>query len=281
MEVGIFKRLGLECTFPRLETGGPEAVAGIVRGDWEFAETGSAPYAHAALDGKDTTILLAALAPLPTGMPILIRPEISDRSQLDGRRLGVLTDAGQVAISVRSALRTWGISATLVPLGTFGAIYAALASGEIDAGAFTVDYRFLGPRELGLRVLDTPSPGHVPVVVGCSRRLIAADRHLVARVVQGYVEAIHYFKTKRSDVIPVLQRFLMFKDRSAVEEAYAFYAPLLQPLPRPSAAGLQTLLQDLWRNRSSSVPLSPTDLIDSSFLDELEQARFIATLYGR
>jgi hypothetical protein len=73
----------------------------------------------------------------------------------------------------------------------------------------------------------------------------------------------------------------MFKDRSAVEEAYAFYAPLLQPLPRPSAAGLQTLLQDLWRNRSSSVPLSPTDLIDSSFLDELEQARFIATLYGR
>jgi ABC-type nitrate/sulfonate/bicarbonate transport system substrate-binding protein len=281
MEVGIFKRLGLECTFPRLETGGPEAVAGVVRGDWEFAETGSAPYAQVALDGKDTTILLAAVGPLPIGLPILTRPEISDPRQLDGKRLGVLTDAGQIAISVRSALQTWGVSATLVPLGTFGAIYAALGSGEIDAGAFTVDYRFLGPGELGLNALDTPSPGHVPVVVGCSRRLIAADRTLVAKVVQGYVEAIHFFKTKHSDVIPLLQQFLMFKDRNAVEEAYRFYAPLLQPLPRPSAAGLRTLLQDLRRNQPSAVLLSPTDLVDSSFLDEFEQAGLIETLYGR
>src|SRR4026209_2306790 len=96
-EVGIFKRLGLECTFPRLETGGPEAVAGVVRGDWEFAETGSAPYVQAALDGRDPTFLLAALAPLSTGLPILTRPAIYDPQQLDGKRLGVLTDTGQVA----------------------------------------------------------------------------------------------------------------------------------------------------------------------------------------
>jgi hypothetical protein len=83
MEVGIFERLGLDCTFPRLETGGPEAVAGIVRGDWEFAETGSAPYVQASLDGNATTILLAAVEPLPTGLPIdtprHIRPEPAGR----------------------------------------------------------------------------------------------------------------------------------------------------------------------------------------------------------
>jgi ABC-type nitrate/sulfonate/bicarbonate transport system substrate-binding protein len=181
---------------------------------------------------------------------------------------------------VRSALRTWGVSATLVPLGTFGAIYAALGSGEIDAGALSADYRFLGPRELGLRVLDTPAAGYVPVVVGCSRRLIATDRRLVAGVVQAYVDAIHFFKTKPREVIPVLQRFLMFKDRAAVEEAYGFYAPLLQRLPRPSAQGLLTLLQDLRRNRPSAASLSPADLVDPSFLDELKQAGYIESLYG-
>src|SRR4029450_2423141 len=99
-EVGIFKGLGLECTFPRLETGGPEAVAGILRGDWEFAETGSAPYVQAALDGQDTVILLAALAPLSTGLPILTRPAISDPHQLEGKRLGVSTNTGQLDSSV-------------------------------------------------------------------------------------------------------------------------------------------------------------------------------------
>ena len=281
MEVGIFKRPGLECTLPRLETGGPEAVAGVVRSDWEFAETGSAPYVQAALDGRDTVILLAAFAPLSTGLPILTHAAISNPHQLDGKRLGVLTDTGQVAISVRSALQTWGVSATLVPLGTFGAIYAALGSGEIAAGALSADYRFLGPRELGLRVHDRPSTGYVPVVVGCSRRFIAADRRLVASVVRGYVEAIHFFKTERSKVIPVLQRFLMFKDRTAVEEAYGFYAPLLQRLPRPSAQGPLTLLQDLLRNQPSVVPVSPTDMVEASFLDELEQAGFIETIYGK
>jgi hypothetical protein len=165
--------------------------------------------------------------------------------------------------------------------GTFGAIYAALRSGEIDAGALSADYRFLGPRELVLRVFDTPSPGHVPVVVGCSRRLIAADRRLVASVMQGYIEAVHFFKTKRLEVLPVLQEFLMFEDRTAVEDAHRFYAPLLQRLPRPSAQGLLTLLQDLQRSQPSTVLLSPTDIVDSSFLDEFERAGFVESIYGK
>jgi hypothetical protein len=73
----------------------------------------------------------------------------------------------------------------------------------------------------------------------------------------------------------------MFRDRTAVEEAYEFTAPLLQRLPRPSPHGLLTLLQDLRRNRPSAAPLSPEDLVDPSFLDELEQVGFIETLYGK
>jgi hypothetical protein len=110
-EVGIFERLGLDCTFPRLETGGPEAVAGVVRGDWEFAETGSAPYLQAALEGEDTTISSCRGGATPIGLPILTRPEISDPSQLDGTRLGVLTDSGQIAISLCAAPCKRGVSA--------------------------------------------------------------------------------------------------------------------------------------------------------------------------
>jgi ABC-type nitrate/sulfonate/bicarbonate transport system substrate-binding protein len=279
-EGGLFKRLGLEITFPRLETGGPEAVAGLARGDWEFAETGSAPFVQGILDGGDTVMLLAPMEPLSAGTPLLTRPEISAPHQLDGKSIGVLTETGQTAIAVRTALRTWGVTATLVPLGTFGQVYVSLGAGEIDAGALPFDYRFLGPREFGLNVIDTPSPGFVPVAFGCTRSLIRADRRLVAQVVQGCVEAIHFFKTSRSEAIPVLQQFLVFKDRRAVEDAYEFYAPRFQPVPRPSAAGIQSLLRELARRQPSADGLCATDVADTSLLDELERTGFIRALYG-
>jgi hypothetical protein len=49
-EAGIFKRLGLDVKFPAMETAGPEAAAGLVRRDWDFAEVGGAPIIQGVLD---------------------------------------------------------------------------------------------------------------------------------------------------------------------------------------------------------------------------------------
>ena len=48
----------------------------------------------------------------------------------------------------------------------------------------------------------------------------------MARLVRSYVETIHFFKTERNAVIPLLQQYLMFDDRAAVEFAYDFDEPL-------------------------------------------------------
>lgn len=280
-ESGIFRRMGLEVVFPKLETGGPEAAAGLIRGDWEFAETGSSPLIQGVLDGHDTVILLTPQAPSPSGTTsILARPAISEPSQLNGMRIGVLTESGQTTLSLRVALRTWGVTATPIPLGTFGKIYAALGSGEIDAGTLPFDYRFLGPREFGLNVIETPGTGFSPAAVGCTRRFIVANRSMVTRLVRGYVEGIHLFKTKPAEVIPLLQRFLGFQDRGAVEAAYDFYAPRFQPLPRPSASGLQKLLQELAVDRPGEDAPSLAAVSDGSFLDELERDGFVRDLYA-
>jgi ABC-type nitrate/sulfonate/bicarbonate transport system substrate-binding protein len=281
-EAGIFRRLGVEVAFPRIETGGPEAAAGLIRGDWELAEVGSSPLIQGVLDGHDTVIVLTPTAPSPIGATlVLARPGISEPNQLNGVRIGVLTETGQTTISLGVALRTWGVKATLVPLGAFGKIYAALGSGEIDAGTLPFDYRFLGPQEFGLNVIEMPGTGFSPAAVGCTRRLIAAKRSIVARLVRGYVEAIHLFKTKPAEVVPLLQRFLGFNDRAAVEAAYAFYAPRFQPLPRPSADGVQKLLQELAVKRPAAGALSLASVADVSFLDELEREGLVRNLYAK
>ncbi len=213
-------------------------------------------------------------------MPILARRSISRPAQLAGARIGVLSEIGQTGVTLHVALRAWGVTAALVSLETNAKIYGALAAGQIDAGVLPFDYRFRGPREFGLNVLDPPSTGFHTAVVGCTRRLIAADRSLVGRLVQGYVETIHFFKTKRAAVLPLLQKFLEFPDRRTVEEAYDFHVSRFQALPRPSPQAIQRLLDELALERPATEGLSPADIVDTSFLDDLERTGFVKKLYG-
>jgi len=280
MEAGIFERLELDVSFPAVETGGPEAAAGLARGDWEFAEMGTASLVESVLAGDEAVILLAPTVPSWTGVPILARRSISRPAQLAGARIGVLSEIGQTGITLHVALRAWGVTAALVSLETNAKIYGALAAGQIDAGVLPFDYRFRGPREFGLNVLDPPSTGFHTAVVGCTRRLIAADRLLVGRLVQGYVETIHFFKTKRAAVLPLLQKFLEFPDRRTVEEAYDFHVSRFQALPRPSPQAMQRLLDEVALERPGARGLSPADIVDTSFLDDLERTGFVKKLYG-
>jgi len=278
-EAGIFKRLGIEISFPAMETAGPEAAAGLVRGDWDFAEVGGAPIIQGVLDGHDTVILLAAIEPSRQGL-VAVRRGITEPGQLSGGRYGVLTVEGQTGLRARALLRGWGITATLVPLGTFPKIYAALGAGEIDAGAMTDEYRIVGERKFGFNAISTQDPGFLPPVLATTRRLISSNRGLVAQVVQGYVETIHLFKTNRSVAVPLLERYLKIFDRESIEDFYNRFAPQFQSLPIPSPSGIQSLLNEFASKYPAAPTLPHTAFTNTSFLENLERNGFVGRLYG-
>jgi hypothetical protein len=278
-EAGIFHRLGLNVTFPAMETAAVEAVAGIVRGAWDFVEVGGAPIVRGVLEGHDTVMLLAAdRAPL-AGQYLVARRDLTDPMDLRGGRIGVLSETGQGAISAHAMLREWGITATLAPLGTFAKIDAALRAQNIDAGMLSEEYRLAAQRALGLTAFPIPATG-LPSALASTRQLIRRRRGLVARVVQGYVETIHLFKTNRALVVPLLHRFLQHFDQATVEDMYAFYAPRFQELPLPSPVVIQQVLHEFAATYPAAQTLPPTAVTDTSMLEELEQSGFVARLYG-
>jgi hypothetical protein len=278
-EAGIFHLLGLTVTFPAMETAAVEAVAGLVRGEWDFVEVGGAPIVQGVLESQDTVMLLAAERAPVAGNYLVARRELTAPMDLRGGRIGVLTEAGQTGLSARTLLRQWGITATLVPLGTYPKIYAALWAQDIDAGMLAEEYRLTAQRALGLTAFPIPATA-LPSTLASTRRLIHHRRGLVARVVQGYVETIHLFKTNRSLVVPLLHRFLQHFDEATVEDMYEFYAPRFQQLPLPSAVVIQQLLNEFAATYPVAHTLPPTAMTDTSMLEELEQSGFVARLYG-
>src|SRR5260370_17100088 len=77
MEAGIFERLELDVSFPAVETGGPEAAAGLARGHWEFAEMGTASLLESVLPGDEAVLLPPPTVPSQTAVPHPPPPSLS------------------------------------------------------------------------------------------------------------------------------------------------------------------------------------------------------------
>jgi ABC-type nitrate/sulfonate/bicarbonate transport system substrate-binding protein len=277
-EAGLFKKRGIDMTFPAIAVGGPEAAAGLIRGDWEFAHTGSVPVAEEVLKGRDVVILAMPTTDFPKSF-VMTRKEITGLAQLDGKKVGVLTETGQTSVATRLTVEKAGATAKYLPLIKFGRIYAALASGEIDAGALPIDLRFAGQVRYGWNAFPMDS-FDAPSIFASTRKLVASNRELAMNVMHGFVETIHLFKTRPDVVVPLLQRYVKIEDREAAEELYAFHVPVFQKIPRPSFPGIQALREFLVAKYPAAMSLKESDIADSSFIDELERSGFIDRLYS-
>jgi hypothetical protein len=277
-EAGVFSKHGINMTLPAVAVGGPRAAAGVITGDWEFAHTGTLPVAEEVLKGRDIVILATPTSEFANSF-VMTRKEIGDLSQLAGKKVGILTQTGQTSVAARITVEKAGAVATYVPLLKFDRVYAALAAGEIDAGALPIDLRFTGEKRYGWHAFPIREFG-TPSIFATTRKLIASNRELVMDVMQGFVETIHLFKTRPDIVVPLLQRYLHIEDRKAAEELHAFHVPLFQQVPRPSFPGMQTLRELLAAKYPAAGALKESDIADSSFIDELERNGFIRRLYS-
>ncbi len=282
-ETGVFKQQGLDVSFPVIETTGPEAVAGLARGEWDFCQTGTLPVVENFLQGGDVVALFRN-ALQHDNLCIALRPELKSLAELDGKRVGVLSDAtsGQTGINARLTIEKAGATATYVGLGGYGNIYKALIAGDIDAGPLPLHLRFSGERQYGWNIFSLAFGGAIPSVFATTRKLIASNRELAMRVAQGYIRTVHAFKTQPEVYIPVLQRFLNVDDRKLAEDQYRFYKPLFPQVPRMalSAEGLQSIRDIFSKTYPAAQQVQEADFTDSSIVDELEQSDFIARLYA-
>jgi ABC-type nitrate/sulfonate/bicarbonate transport system substrate-binding protein len=281
-ETGIFKQLGLNIIFSTTQAG-PKVAELLFRGDSDFAEGAGSRFIEGVLDGAHDTVFLLSAYPAGAGLLFLVaRGDITQLGQLANARIGVTRETGREGVMVRAILQKQGITATLVPLGTFPKIYAAVGAREIDAAVLPSEYRLVGQRALRLNTLADLGAefGFQPAVLSTTRRLIGSNRALVARVVEGYVRAIHLFKTDRSVVLPLLRRYVQTFDQQATEDIYAYYADRFQKLPLPSPKEIQSVLSEFAAKYPAARNLSATAFTDTSFLEEIERSGLLARLYG-
>src|SRR5262249_24968384 len=82
-EAGLFKKRAIDVTLPSIAIGGPQAAAGLIGGDWEFAHTGTLPVAEEVLRGRDIVVAATPTSEFPNAF-VMTGKEITDLAQLTG-----------------------------------------------------------------------------------------------------------------------------------------------------------------------------------------------------
>ncbi len=270
--LGAFEAQGLDLQVVREETAGPAGAAGLMSGEFQFAEFGSVPVVQAALEGQDPLIIMAAEQ--VAALYLLGRKGLAGPAQI--KTVGVLSAAGQTGFSARQMLARWdNHDATLVPLGTYPAIYRALAEGEVDAGVLTADYKLAGELAWGFCELADlgQSLGYQGPVLATTRRLAQSQPGLVHQMIRAYVQSIWLFKHSAAQVIPVLQRHLGFVDAAQAAAIQAFYAARFQDRPAASPAGIRRVIDSFADQYPAARDMLPAAVYDEQYLQAAMRER--------
>lgn len=282
MAAGVFAEEGIDLAIARLETTGPAGMAGLLNGDWEFAEFGAVPVAQGAVNGMDPVMLLAAEK--THALYIAGGKGIEAPDNLKGREIGVLSLAGQTGYCALQTLNAWGLAehVSITPLTRYPDIFEAVRTGKIAAGVLTADYLFAASPEEGLGILSDLGAQFAfqGPVLATTRSFVTEHRDIVKRMVRAYGRAIHVFKTQPDLVLDVLERHLGFAGDDGVRRIYEFYRPRFSKIPYPSVNGLENVLASVQQQKSPEQRITVADIYDSTFLDELKGEGFFDSLYG-
>ncbi|HXF74711.1 MAG TPA: hypothetical protein VNN13_01355, partial [Methylomirabilota bacterium] len=100
----------------------------------------------------------------------------------------------------------------------------------------------------------------------------------VRRYVRAYVEAIHYFKTRKEETVQILRKYSRVEDRSVLEHTQSWFSQNMPDYPYPPIEGYQTVLQEMASSNPKAAALNAKELVDGRFVKELEDGGFVASL---
>jgi NitT/TauT family transport system substrate-binding protein len=282
---GIFKKNGLDTKLVFIE-GGSRGAQALLAGEVPFVVADGSSALTSRLAGADTTIILCLVNTFP--YTLISAPEIKDVAQLRGKKVAISRFGSATDVATRVALRKVGLNAerdvTILQIGAQNARFAALKAGSVDAAVitppFTLTARTLGFKSL-LNMVDLNLPTSQSAVL-TTDSVIRRNPELVSSVVKSFVEAIHFYRTRKKDSIVILKNFLRYTNDEEVEEAYNEAGLKLVPIkPYPSIEGLQSILQTLEETNPKAKNRKAEEFVNVSFLEKLDKSGFIDQLYSK
>jgi NitT/TauT family transport system substrate-binding protein len=284
-ETGLFRKHGLDVTMI-FTSGGSLGIQAMVSGDVAINVSDGAASVGAKLSGIDNVMFASFLNTFPYSLISI--PELKQVSQLKGTSVAVSRFGSATDLGVRMALGRLGLNAdkdvTMLQIGAQTARFTALQAKQVQSTIITPPFT-LTARKLGYNTLIDMAQLNIPYQLTCltaMRGYIKDHPDVIQAVVMAVSEGIHYYKTEKAASLKILSRYLKTDDMEALDETYREVAlKTLPEKPYPSAAGIQTVLDEYAKRIPKAKTMKPEEFMDSSFVKKLDDEKFYDRLYKR
>jgi NitT/TauT family transport system substrate-binding protein len=274
---GAFERHGLKLN-PVLIPGGVTALQSLMAKELFIQLTaGPAAIRAWARGAKEITFIGAVGNRLD--YVIVAIPSVRSVNDLRGKRIGVSQLGASPDFIARLGLRRLGLNperdVALVPIGSPGERWSALAAGQVQASLFQTPFTLRARKAGYVTLLDFATQDFPYIISGVltTRSYIRSDRETVMNFMRGLADGMDFYRDEknRETVIRFLGEYYRSNSVEELEETVKVYSRVTPGLPMVTVKSIENVIvndKDL-----SALDLKPAEMLDLSFLQKLEEER--------
>ncbi len=189
-------------------------------------------------------------------------------ADLKGKRIGINQPRRMAGMVMLALLRRWGFDIqrdlTLVDLGLNDRSLEALRDNQLDAALLPPEKAFLAESEGCSIIADSLEIDFHWVPLATTRRFLADNSELVARIAGVYVESIQIFKTQPEKTVKEIGRLLpaLANKPEVLAKCYRVFAEGFEESLTPSLTSINSILKDAALQDSRAGDLRAESLIE-------------------
>ncbi len=283
-EAGYFAKYGVDFDLSYIN-GSTTAVAAMLANDISMMTAAGSAVVSAQAAGTDL-VMIAGFVNTAL-FRVVAAPGITSIEQLKGKTVAVtrIGNADYFAWQTIAAKQGWKTTDLMYVAGNDepGKL-TLLKSGNAQAIAVSPPNNVNAVQQGGgTEILDTGQYKEPEQQVGivATRKYLTENRAAALGVVKASIEGIARWKKDKAFVQSVTKTYLKNDDPKFLDVGYAAYLDYFPEAPYPSEAGFARVIEQVTTQNAKAKDLKTSQLLDTSFVKELEDSGFIKQVYGK
>ena len=284
IERGMFKKYGIEAQMVQVRNGAL-SIATLVAKEVEAVWPAQSTILSTVSGGIKLTCIGGPVNKIPRNL--MVRKELKGAEELRGKTVGVQSIGGGLWLQTMIILDYLGVDPDkygikVRVIGDEATLAQAMITNNIDFGVITYGLsETLYPQ--GFKSLidaaDISAPYQGPEICGL-KESVASRNEFYSRVMKGLAESVAYIldDNNKSDVSRVMQRNLRLSRPEVIEGSYKVLRKMTTLDLAPNVAAFKAVQRIVARINPKIVQVDLDQVIDASFVRQLESSGFLAEL---